>query len=724
MKKKLRNVILFLFELYSAIKREYFSKKVGKPKVINFQANDICNSKCQMCNIWRQKQDVEISPDQLGELLSDDLFSEVKSVGITGGEPTLREDLPQLYEAFIKALPSIKGLSSITNAIKADSVIETLSKCGEICDENDKRFSVMVSLDGVGDVHDEIRGRKGNFDSALKVIEHFTKNTNYPVTIGCTITKDNLWHVDDLLEFLKENNLYGRFRVAEYIQRLYNEEQTEIIRCFDDDESYHLATFFKKLELDYETNTRYQRTYRSIQNMLLGGKRQIGCPYQSEAVSLDSKGDLAYCAPKSKNLGSVITQSAKVIYESNIDERDRIATENCSDCIHDYHADSTFSELKDIFNATFWLYFLSLKFYWLSKWFVGFLVKEKPNSIKSFRVLIVGWYGTETVGDKAILAGIMNDYIDKYGESVEFIISAICPFITERTLVELNLKATVIDSYSRDFVSYSASVDEVVMGGGPLMNIESLSIPLYAFTVAKKYKRKTVIFGCGIGPLKEKVHLTKFVEKIIKLSDVTMLRDQKSCDLAEKMIHEKKDISRIDDPARSYLLSLSEEIGDLTPKPYLACFIREWTTQYKEGITDQEFERKKLIYEKKLASEIRAYCESNNLIPAFYPMGDIVFAKDDREYARYFVKKYLGDLEVYIERRTASVDSTIKAMKSAHTSLSMRFHSVVFAETLGVNYFAFDYTNGGKISSFIKEKGKEDKMVTLDDFIKGDKLLK
>ena len=33
----------------------------------------------------------------------------------------------------------------------------------------------MVSLDGVGHVHDEVRSREGNFESALQVINHVKK---------------------------------------------------------------------------------------------------------------------------------------------------------------------------------------------------------------------------------------------------------------------------------------------------------------------------------------------------------------------------------------------------------------------------------------------------------------------------------------------------------------------------------------------------------------------
>jgi polysaccharide pyruvyl transferase WcaK-like protein len=48
----------------------------------------------------------------------------------------------------------------------------------------------------------------------------------------------------------------------------------------------------------------------------------------------------------------------------------------------------------------------------------------------------------------------------------------------------------------------------------------------------------------------------------------------------------------------------------------------------------------------------------------------------------------------------------------------MRYHSVVFAETLKVNYMALDYTNGGKIRGFLKDNNKLDRIIAPEDLVK------
>jgi MoaA/NifB/PqqE/SkfB family radical SAM enzyme len=211
----------------------------------------------------------------------------------------------------------------------------------------------MVSLDGVGSVHDEQRGRKGNFDSAIYVIKHFQENTDIPVLVGCTITKINVWHVDELLEFCQENDIYIRFRIAEFINRLYNRNQAEVIRNFSEEEVYHLALFFHKLENCYENNEKIKRTYKNIRKMLLGeSSRMIGCPYQYKAVVLDCRGNLQYCAPKSKIIGNTLETRASDIWRKNLRERRRIINEDCSSCIHDYHSEITTKELINKYKIT------------------------------------------------------------------------------------------------------------------------------------------------------------------------------------------------------------------------------------------------------------------------------------------------------------------------------------------------------------------------------------
>lgn len=696
-------------EVYKALKRSFVdTSKLHHPGVINLLANDVCNSKCTMCNIWQQKLDFEITPEQLEATLKDPLFKNVERVGVTGGEPTMREDLPQLYAAACKALPRLKGMSIITNAIKEKDVISRIEAVAEILKSYNKSFNIMVSLDGVGAVHDEHRGRPGNFESAMKVIDHFRHNTGIPVNIGCTITKGNVWHMDEMLDFLQEEKLYGRFRVGEFIQRLYNEELVDEIRNFSRDEVYHLLCFYERLIREFEPNPKYIRTYRSVQNVLMGRPRSIGCPYQGEGVVLDSKGEILYCAPKSEILGSTLKRSAEEIYFENVNEMSRIKKEHCSECIHDYHAPPTAAELKDVYKPTFWRMITGIH---SQRYSLPFIKASASSKTPGYNILIAGWYGTETVGDKAILAGIVQHYQKIHGEDLNVKIASIYPYVTERTLQELGLQGEVIPVYDRAFIDQASISDELIMGGGPLMDMESMSIPMMVVRLARKFNKKSTIFGCGLGPLTQQKYI-RTAQYIVQHADEVKLRDQKSVELARKWTG-RSDIEHSGDPASDYMLKLKSEIGTKEKKPILACFLREWPQEYFQGDA-REFEQLKDTFEKNLADHIKNICKEFHLTPAFYSMHTFTVGGDDRAFYRRFLKKYFPDHAYQFNSFPSSVESIATAMTESSINLCMRYHSVLFAHELDTQYIAVDYTGGGKIKGFLTDVGKMSSYVSVN----------
>lgn len=698
------------------VKEHRLKKKAVLPVVINFNANDICNSKCTMCNIWKQKQDIEIQPSEFEKLLTNPLYKNVKHIGITGGEPTLREDISQLYSAAIKALPNIHGLSIITNAINNKDVIERVEQVRAVCADNDKGFSIMVSLDGVGEVHDRVRGREGNFNSAIKVIEYF-KSKGVEITTGTTISKVNVWDIEDLLYFFKKKGWYGRFRVAEFINRLYNENRAEVIRNFDDDEKYQLCLFFYKLIHSYETNPDYQRTYKSIISILSGGKRLIGCPYHADGVVVNSKGELAYCAPKSQIIGNGLNGDSRKIFFNNLHERKRIKKEDCASCIHDYHAPITYNEKLNEYKVIFWKKSLSLDSRIAEK--ICYFISSSNAPFKEKQVFIVGWYGTETVGDKAILGGIVMDLEKRYG-SFSLVIGSLYPFVTKRTVQELGLNAQVVPVYGPELIRYSKDSDIIIMGGGPLMDLEELSIPLHAFRIGKLYKRTTIVYGCGLGPLTEDRYKNA-VKEILNLSSDILLRDNKSIELARAWINKDINISHLGDPAKIYLNKYKNtSIEVKSDRKVIRCFLREWTYEYSKDIGWKEFLDLKKKFEEALAAYILKKAEELKVIEVvFEHMNNFVIGNDDRDFSRYFIDTYMqgASVKVNYNKYLSTVDSIVCAMKNSEYNICMRFHSVLFAHSLNTPFTAIDYTKGGKIFNYLKDNQAEEYLMSISELV-------
>lgn len=705
-----------------------------KPVAISMMANDVCNSRCQMCLIWQQKKDYEMSPDDLAKVLSDPLFSNVAHIGITGGEPTLRKDLPELFRVACTTLPNLSATSMITNAIIEDVVKQRVTECAEVCRQYGKDFGVSVSLDGIEEVHETVRGRKGNFDSAIGVIDYL-REIGIPVSFGCTITNSNALYVDELLDFVKAKGLSGSFRVAEYINRLYNDKQTEHIRSFDEKTVYHLGLFFFRAEHSFELNSTKQKTYRSIRGMLAEGKpRQTGCPYHTQTVILTSRGELLYCSPKSPIIGNTLKDSAKKLYFSNLDKRKEIIKNNCDDCIHDYHVPVNFREKVAFFLES------KRKHH---KYNCQKLVKQAAKLTKqqksitdvfqltSKTTLIVGWYGTETAGDKAILWTIIKNLRSRLQPPEKIYLASLYPFVSQWTVKEMALgEIEVVETFSREFEQICDRVEEVVVGGGPLMDIEALNHMLYSFMRASKSGAVARIEGCGIGPLVNPLYI-KVVAEMMRLADVVTLRDAAS---TERCVNQfsGSNVRTVADPATDYVEYIKSEPQLINTVPILgtsanvSCFLREWSGEYAAKRTPEEYVNLKIKFETELAKLIAAVAQSQNLDVHLLPMHTFQVGGDDRVFNRRLAKDIsglLGETEpeskVRFARGVVSPEEILQSMNGAQFNICMRFHSVLFAETLGVPYLAIDYTGGGKIKAFLTAKGQLNRLISLEEVAAG-----
>lgn len=132
-----------------------------RPKWLWFEVTDRCNCHCQFCNIWRQKPTENIlTSEEINKAFSDNLFKDLKYVLLSGGEPVIRLDIKEVILAIHQALPKAT-IQLSTNGLLAERVVDVVRFA---IDEHNIDFEVGVSLDGIGEKHDKIRGIKGLFN--------------------------------------------------------------------------------------------------------------------------------------------------------------------------------------------------------------------------------------------------------------------------------------------------------------------------------------------------------------------------------------------------------------------------------------------------------------------------------------------------------------------------------------------------------------------------------
>jgi polysaccharide pyruvyl transferase WcaK-like protein len=208
------------------------------------------------------------------------------------------------------------------------------------------------------------------------------------------------------------------------------------------------------------------------------------------------------------------------------------------------------------------------------------------------------------------------------------------------------------------------------------------------------------------------------VRRILNLADRVTLRDRASVEYAKRLTG-RQDITCVGDPAVGYVLASKQALPMPDRRPLLACFLRQWPGGYRGDRTVGEYEQLRRRFEKQLGEQVRHACNTLGLRPALYSMHTFFEGCDDRRFNRAFAEKHLAGLDPVIDHRPSTVDSTIQAMRNATACLTMRFHSVLFAQTLNVKYLAIDYTLGGKICGFLNDHGAAGNMVSLPDVADG-----
>lgn len=170
-----------------------FSK--DKKPVIVWNMTRRCNLKCVHC--YAQAIDLN-HPDEINTEQAKAMIDDLAAYGspvmlFSGGEPLVREDLPELAQ-----YASQKGMRAV---ISTNGTLITPQKAAEL-----KKIGlsyVGISLDGLEEIHDHFRGVKGSFKKALQGIAN-CQAEGLKVGLRFTINKRNASEIPGIFKLLSD----------------------------------------------------------------------------------------------------------------------------------------------------------------------------------------------------------------------------------------------------------------------------------------------------------------------------------------------------------------------------------------------------------------------------------------------------------------------------------------------------------------------------------------
>lgn len=268
----------------------WFGYKNFNPITLTYSVTAACQSRCKTCQIGQMFCNDPTRPEKdlkLDEI--EKIFKTMKPVyffNMSGGEPFMRKDLPEIVRLACKYLKP-RVVHTPTNAILSDRIIEYSEKIINIVREYDPTvpFTVKPSIDGVGELHDEIRGVKGNFEKLLKTIEGLKKledkYDNFHLELGTVISNFNIDHLDEIEDFVHSLGVESyRNEVAECRTEFFNLDDP--ITPPADVYQKLIKDFAKKVEDNIATKKNLAKmtealrvVYYDIAGKILAEKRQV-----------------------------------------------------------------------------------------------------------------------------------------------------------------------------------------------------------------------------------------------------------------------------------------------------------------------------------------------------------------------------------------------------------------------------------------------------------------
>ena len=270
-----------------------------------------------MCNIWQNPT------DKAKEITAADLKSlpQLSFINLTGGEPFIREDLAEIVEECYR---HTRRIVISTSGWFEDRVIELAKKFSQI--------GIRISIEGLSDKNDELRGREGGFDRGLRTLLTLKDMGLKDIGFGCTVSNHN--SADMLALYRLSRSLGMEFATAAFHNSYYFHKNDNVIT-----EREKVTRDFEQL-IEWQLKETHPKSwFRAYFNMGLinyieGGRRMLPCEAGTTNFFIDPYGEVYPCNGLEEkfwkeSMGNIRKDSFLTIWNSEQAEEVRKKVRNC-----------------------------------------------------------------------------------------------------------------------------------------------------------------------------------------------------------------------------------------------------------------------------------------------------------------------------------------------------------------------------------------------------------
>jgi Fe-coproporphyrin III synthase len=262
-----------------------------------------CDSRCNMCNIWQLPPGDELEPEQYRKLPRT-----LRDINITGGEPFLRDDLVEIVRIIDQRCGHPRIVIS-TNGFERRRIAHAapgLLKIG-------KNVGIAVSLDGIGEKHDEIRGIPGGFDKVVETLKQLRTIGYRNVRVAFTAQRSNVKHLGAVYDLSRQFGFQFTSSVAQNSDFYFSTAENQTVDPLD--LSAELRYVMRKELLSFSPK-RWLRAYfySGVLAYNVSKERLLPCRAGRDSFFMDPAGFVYPCLTLNKAMGNLRTHAFDAIW--------------------------------------------------------------------------------------------------------------------------------------------------------------------------------------------------------------------------------------------------------------------------------------------------------------------------------------------------------------------------------------------------------------------------
>ena len=237
-----------------------------------------CQMRCKMCDIWENpsKRKEEITARDL------EILPSLKFVNVTGGEPFLRRDLDEIVEVAFSKAPRVVISTSGWHVERIAEMAEKFPNIG-----------IRVSIEGLSQKNDDLRGRASGFDRGMKTLLTLKNMGVQDIGFGITVSNNNSEDMLWLYELSKSLGL--EFATATFHNSYYfHKGDNEVTNKGKVIEDFH--ELIERLMKENHPKSWFRAFFNlGLINYIRDGKRMLPCEAGSANFFIEPNGDVYPC---------------------------------------------------------------------------------------------------------------------------------------------------------------------------------------------------------------------------------------------------------------------------------------------------------------------------------------------------------------------------------------------------------------------------------------------